>query len=131
MKTLATLLGMCTAAALAYTTPAAAQIVDGNDPWNTEQKVALTIAVSAIAIDWLQTRQIAKNPDKFKEYNPVLGKHPSVGEVNVYFAIATGALLLVADFLPSEYRTAVLGGIAFMEVSMVGNNYVHGISVRW
>ena len=40
------------------------------------------------AIDMAQTIRIAKNPDKFQELNPLLGKHPSTSEV-VAFAVAT------------------------------------------
>ena len=40
------------------------------------------------AIDMAQTIRIAKNPDKFQELNPLLGKHPSTSEV-VAFTVAT------------------------------------------
>ena len=35
-------------------------------------------------IDMVQTIRIAKNPDKFRELNPLLGKHPSkIGRAHV------------------------------------------------
>ena len=40
------------------------------------------------AIDMAQTIRIAKNPDKFQELNPLLGKHPSTAEV-VAFGVAS------------------------------------------
>lgn len=44
------------------------------------------LAVAATIADWLQTLTIAKHPDLFTEFNPILGKHPSVARVNIYFA---------------------------------------------
>jgi len=83
------------------------------------------------AVDWRQTRYIAKHPDRYYESNPVLGKHPSTAEVDVYFL--AGALLhpLITDLLPGEYRfywqwiTIGISGIC------VGNNYLVGIRMDW
>lgn len=44
------------------------------------------------------------NPDQYREFNPILGSHPSVGEVDLYMG---GWMLLhpiISDMLPPEYR---------------------------
>ena len=55
-------------------------------------------------VDWSQTRRIAKEPKMFSERNPILGDHPSVGEVDTYMAISAVANLGVAYALPKPYR---------------------------
>ena len=55
-------------------------------------------------VDWSQTRQIAKEPRRFYEGNPILGRHPSVGRVDTYMALSAVANLGVAYALPKPYR---------------------------
>lgn len=131
MKYIAKILGAATIAALTIATPAIAQVFEGNAPWTAEHKVVAAGAGVLLAADWLQTRQIAKHPDKFHEYNPVLGEHPSQGKVNLYFLAAAGGLMLLADFLPAEYRTGLLYGVIVVQAAAVTNNLSEGISIRW
>jgi len=55
-------------------------------------------------MDWRQTVQIARNPDRYWERNPLLGEHPSEQRVNLHFLV--GAILhpIVTEILPSKYR---------------------------
>ena len=131
MKYTATALGAVAAAALIFSAPAAAQVFADNAPWTAEHKALAATAGTLLSADWLQTRQIAKNPDKFHEYNPVLGEHPNQGKVNLYFLAAAGGLLLLADFLPAEYRTGLLYGVVAVQAAAVANNLSEGISIRW
>src|SRR3990167_90446 len=52
-------------------------------------------------LDWGQTKSIARNPNKYYETNPILGKHPSAGDVDRYFALTglghVGLSLLLSD----------------------------------
>lgn len=59
---------------------------------STEQLVA---AGTILTIDWLQTRYIARHPDQFHELNPLIGRHPSIGRVNVHFL----SILLLGGWL--------------------------------
>ena len=72
----------------------------------TETDTARQVAYSALHVaDWMQTRQIARQPDRFHETNPILGRHPSLGRVDAYMA---GTLVLhaaVAYALPSPWRS--------------------------
>lgn len=131
MKYLATVLGAASIAALTLATPATAQVFADNAPWTQEHKALASTAGAMLAADWLQTRQVAKNPDQFHEYNPILGEHPSQGKVNLYFLAAAGGLLLLADFLPSEYRTGLLYGVIAVQAVAITNNLQEGISIRW
>ena len=131
MKHIATVLGAAAVAALTFSTHAAAQVFADNAPWTAEHKTLAVTTGALLAADWLQTRQIAKNPDKFHEYNPILGEHPSQGKVNLYFLAAAGGLLLLADFLPADYRTGLMYGIVVVQAAAVANNLHEGISIRW
>lgn len=55
-------------------------------------------------IDWGMTRDIAKNPDKFHELNPLIGRHPSVEWVDTYMALSLVGHTVVSYVLPSKYR---------------------------
>ncbi len=131
MKYIANILGAAAIAAFTFSTPATAQVFEGNAPWSAQHKALASTAGALLAADWLQTRQIAKHPDKFHEYNPVLGEHPSQGKVNLYFLAAAGGLMLLADFLPAEYRTGLLYGVIVVQAAAVTNNLQEGISIRW
>lgn len=56
------------------------------------------------AVDWAQTLEIARQPEKYHERNPILGKHPSVGEVNTYMGISAVAHVGISYLLPKKYR---------------------------
>ena len=131
MKYFAKFLGAAAIAALTLSTTATAQVFGDNAPWTNEQKAVAAGAGVLLVADWLQTRQIAKHPDQFHEYNPILGEHPSQGKVNLYFLAVTGGLLLIADFLPTEWRTPALYAVAAVQTVAVANNLSHGISIRW
>ena len=80
--------------------------------------------------DWAQTRQIAKNPDKWFETNKLLGVHPSVSRVDTYFAVVlagyTVVYLALVKYVPP---TAFLCGaiVAAIEAYVVYNNNKLGI----
>ena len=52
-------------------------------------------------VDWTQTRKIARHPENYSETNPILGKYPSLEEVNLY--MGTSALLhpIIAHYIPT------------------------------
>src|SRR6185295_8693501 len=73
-------------------------------------------------VDWAQTRRIAKNPQQFHETNPILGRHPSVGLVNNYFAAAALGHALLADKLPPDLAKIFQYGTIGFEAAEVGRN---------
>lgn len=101
------------------------------DPWTTEQKVWAGVSTALILTDWGQTRYIAKNPDRFHETNPLIGRHPSMGEVNRHFALSMAANLAVASLLPSKWRTNWLMGVSGMQAYFVIRNKRLGIRMAF
>lgn len=57
-------------------------------------------------VDWGQTLDIAARPDEYRELNPLIGTHPSRGDVNRYFAITALVHLGITRALPRRYRSA-------------------------
>ena len=101
------------------------------DEWTTADTKREAVYLTLHTLDWAQTREIARNPDKWHEQNAILGKHPSVSQVDRYF-IATGALqFAVAYYLPAEYRKAFQYITTGIEIGAVTHNLSIGIGVRF
>ena len=94
------------------------------DPWNLTDEVLAGTAATAFIIDWKQSQEIARYPYRWKEYNPVLGSHPSVGSVNNHFALNGLIGAGVAEVLPHTYRDIFLSGVTLVEGSFVRRNYL-------
>jgi hypothetical protein len=105
--------------------------VYGADPWSNTDIAMATTAIASLAIDWRQTKQISSHPDRWSEANPILGRHPSNNQVDLYFAGSTVVLITIANFLPSNWRKVLLGGIIIGESKSIINNIGNGISIRW
>ena len=83
----------------------------------------------AHAIDWGQTRYIAKHPQDFRELNPILGDHPSVGRVNTYF-IATGlAHYGISQWLSPSNRRGWQTITIIFAVATVSRNHQIGVKI--
>ena len=99
--------------------------------WTPADKSLLAASTALLIIDWGQTRYIAKNPTRFHELNPILGRHPSIGRVNTYFAGAIIGNYLLADWLGPTNRKLYLGGITALETVVVIRNKGIGIKVAF
>lgn len=98
----------------------------------TKQDSAWQLAYTALHVaDWAQTRNIARNPDEFHETNPILGRHPSVSEVDDYFLVTGVAHALVSAALPPKYRRKWQAAGIVVEAGAVAHNYSIGISMSW
>ncbi len=107
---------------LVFTTQAHAFI---GDEWTPKQKNLALAYLGTRVLDWSQSRYIAKHPDQYRETNPFMRDHPSLGEVNRHFIIGTGAGLLVADLLPQRWRDAGL----YILVGVSGAHVLHNFSI--
>ena len=98
--------------------------------WTDDERKMFIASQMLITADWLQTRNIARNPDSYKEYNPILGEHPTVGSVNVFFLSQ-----LVGNYYLTEYfaenrmvwlqvHNVIRGGVVVRNASI-------GISMRF
>ena len=95
--------------------------------------VGLAFVVAMLVLDWLQTLWIARNPNLTWEINIILGKHPSVSRVCLYFAICIAIVLAVALALWwfTYYLAAVIicYVIALFEAVVVWRNHKLGIPI--
>jgi hypothetical protein len=91
-----------------------------------------TSANTLLVVDWLQTRYIADNPDKHGEINPIMGKHPSMGEVNAYFLGSAIVMNLIGEYaLDSPDKKTFYVFITGMETLAISNNIKLGIKLRF
>lgn len=80
-----------------------------------------------LVADWAQTRYISKHPQEYRELNPTLDDHPSIGAVNTHFAVALLANNTLYYLLSDKNRrtwSLVLDG---MEGACVANNARIGV----
>jgi hypothetical protein len=101
------------------------------EPWATADKVLLGTATTAMALDWAQTRYIARNPDKFIERNPLLGKDPNSGRVDKHFGIAMLGMWGLSFWLGPENRRMLLVSVTVFETVTVINNARIGVRLDW
>jgi hypothetical protein len=108
------------------------------EPWTSKQ-IYLEVACEALmAMDYWQTLNIARNPQKYSEMNPVIGRHPSTESVSQYFLSWMIIHPIVTHVLPSkskdhkwinrenwQYVTIAV------EAGAVGKNLSIGIGVRF
>jgi hypothetical protein len=99
------------------------------DDWSRADTYREATYLTLHTIDWAQTREIARNPNYY-EQNMYLGKHPSIREVDRYFAAMALAHIGVAYILPSEWRTPFQYVTIGVEVGAVVHNYSIGINIK-
>ncbi len=75
-------------------------------------------------IDWGQTLEAARQPDRYYEMNPILGKHPSVGNVNLYMATSLIVHPMISYFLPKKYRKAW----QYISIGISGGCVIHNFN---
>jgi hypothetical protein len=102
--------------------------------WTTADTIRQGAIVALQAADYFQTRTIATETYsgtdclRWTEQNPILGEHPTVGQVNAFFITAIAANALVSYLLPPTWRM----GWQYLSVGYQGNvvldNHNAGIS---
>jgi hypothetical protein len=80
-------------------------------------------------IDWHQSQIIAKRPNEYYEVNPFIGKHPSVGQVNTYFAISSLGHIGISYLLPRSHRNYFQYGTIVMKAGLVAYNKSAGLGL--
>jgi len=101
------------------------------DPWTTGDTGREATFQTLLAIDALQTRNIAAHPDQWYEQNNYLGSHPTIGAVNRYFLVGSLLHFGVSKLLPEKYRAPFQYGTIAIEVGYVAHNYSIGISAKF
>ncbi len=99
------------------------------DPWTREDKILQGVQLGVQSIDWLQTREIARN-DEFYEVNPYLGENPTIKEVDKYFAISAITKVATTHILPQPWRKYWLMFNIGVSTGLVWHNYHIGIRIE-
>jgi hypothetical protein len=101
------------------------------DEWS-KTDIGLQAAVTALmVVDWGQTLNAASQPDKYCEMNPILGKHPSRGSINTYFATAIIGHAAISHILPQDYRRIWQSIFIGVELAATSINYQAGVKIRF
>jgi len=74
-----------------------------SDEWTQKDTQYQAVFITLTAVDWLQTKEIARNP-RFSETNPLLGGNPSQQKVDIYFTSCILAHTAISYCLPRKYR---------------------------
>ena len=82
-------------------------------------------------VDWRQTVHVAKHPQEFEEMNPILGRHPSVGRVNLYMAAGMVLHPLVSYVLPQPYKKWWQYVTIGLSGGCVVNNFTIGVKMSF
>lgn len=99
--------------------------------WDKTDSALAGAAFTLKVIDWKQTRYIARHPDQHREWNPVLGEHPSIGRVNNYFVGSIITSGTIAYFMPGIYRKVFLAGNITVSAWITHHNRSVGIRADW
>ncbi len=99
--------------------------IRGKDPdsykWTKTDKVLFWVNTGVLLLDWGETLNIARNPERLSEINPILGKHPSLAKVNWYFGTSV-VVHGVASYLLTRKKRRKLEIILSNEVWTQANN---------
>jgi hypothetical protein len=102
------------------------------DPWSRQDIALEGTFIFLHIVDWGQTRDISKNPDKYYEgINPFLGEHPSTERVDLWFVTTTLAHIVITNYLPSKYRPYFQGVTIGITGAAVIRNFSIGLSVNF
>ena len=120
-----------------------ATLIPSAREWTTVDRALMATSTMLLIMDWGQTRYIAKSPGPLPdgtlgyrppvlyETNPLLGKRPSVGKVDLYFTAALAGNFYVADSLNSDERKLWLGAVSLIEYAIVRHNRQLGIKIAF
>jgi hypothetical protein len=80
----------------------------------------------ALTADWMLTRKISGHyPDS--EGNVIMGKHPSLDQVNLYFGSCILLNTAAYPFIPEKLRPLWYGGLTIFESIVVNHNISAGL----
>ena len=101
------------------------------DPWTKDDTYREATYLTLHAIDWARTRGLAKNEwnDGRYESNIILGKHPTVFEVDLYMLTTAFAHVGIAKLLDNKWRLAFQYMSIGIEGGVVIRNFRAGVRV--
>ena len=98
------------------------------DEWTDKDELRQRAYMALHLIDWMQTSKMASD-DMYFETNPLLGRHPSTGKINTYFAATLVFNYVVARTLQTKYRNTWQSFWLGVKTTYVGHNYQIGVRV--
>ena len=87
---------------------------------------SLGVALTLWTADFAQTKSIPHNPP-FYETNPIIGRHPSEGRINTYFALGYAVIPFLHHKLGNKYTFVVIG----LEANAVRHNARIGLNFNF
>ena len=99
-----------------------------NRPWTEDEKRLFYLHSALVVADWSQTRQIAKNPLEYKEYNPLIGNHPHVDKVDLWFIGSLIGSYYWFDYMESNRKTVIFTA-SIVRGAIVGHNLNVGLRI--
>ena len=99
--------------------------------WTKGDTYREIVFLSLHFLDWQTTLDVAKQPQDYQEYNPILGKHPTVSEVNNYFLLTGATHIILSYYLPNEYRRAFQYITIGISGTAVTNNLSCGLKFQF
>ncbi|MDD5048442.1 MAG: hypothetical protein PHH09_05880 [Methanoregulaceae archaeon] len=100
------------------------------DKWTKEDMAWQGAALLAIGVDWLQTKEIARN-DEYTETNPILGDYPSQNDVDLYFLGCGIVHTAISYYLPKKYRRYWQCVWVGIEVGHISHNINAGVRINF
>ena len=102
------------------------------EDWDRETKTMFVASSIAITADWATTRNMSGRYDEgYYEKNPILGKHPTTTEVDLYMIGMLVSNYFITDWLPKEYRMFYLGVRTISHGSAAHNNMQIGLRLQF
>jgi hypothetical protein len=102
---------------------------EGKSTWTT-MDTSLEVVYGAFHVmDWSQTLHFVRNPERYYERNNILGRYPSEGRVNSYFALTLAGHAAVAYVLPKPWRTIWQSIWIGIEANQVNRNRELGVGI--
>lgn len=98
------------------------------DEWTAKDTKYQAVFLLFKSVDYLQTKEIARNP-KYYELNPIIGKHPTQNEIDIYFLSTAILHTGIAYYLPKKYRRYWQCVFIGMSAGCVAYNFNAGISI--